>query len=66
MNAEKYFSDAEDKARHKKMVSLVERMLELHSPTRPPRYLKKIFSPARMGTFKRFSAGVIGQDHISL
>lgn len=24
------------------------------------------FSPARMGTFKRFSAGVIGQVHISL
>ncbi len=24
------FSDAEDKARHEKMVSLVERMLELH------------------------------------
>ncbi len=24
------------------------------------------FSPARTATFKRFSAGVIGQDHISL
>ena len=37
MNAEKYFSDAEDKARHDKMVSLVERMLELHksSPRMP-------------------------------
>lgn len=24
------------------------------------------FSPARIGTFTRFSAGVMGQDHISL
>jgi len=36
MNTEKYFSDAEDKARYDKTVSLVERMLEL-TPLLSPR-----------------------------
>ena len=50
---------------HNQLHDLKKRESRLQSDS-PFFYSWNNFSPARIATFKRFSAGVIGQDHISL